>query len=269
MTTYESDVCIVGGGISAAMLAEKLAEIKPGVQITIAEAGRSSTSRTARDTGGVSTRRTPGGDFIDVQAGLESFPGRWRWPGARCIGAGDQPVLRGRSHAEVGYGLAADWRSRDRRSHYCEAERRLESQVSRARWRRTASAAPMDPPSHATSCPESVGRRAAFRSGFLRRNLGMRRTRCCAAACRSADSALPPDFTFAAARREASRYTIRRSWRRGEPTASGSCRRDRLSRQRRETGIARSLRARSVTRGRRTCCSCPASRTARAWSEST
>ena len=31
MTTYESDVCVIGGGISAAMLAQKLAELKPGL----------------------------------------------------------------------------------------------------------------------------------------------------------------------------------------------------------------------------------------------
>ena len=37
--THESDVCIVGGGISAAMLAQKLSELKPGLSITIVEAG--------------------------------------------------------------------------------------------------------------------------------------------------------------------------------------------------------------------------------------
>ena len=37
---HESDVCIVGGGISAAMLAEKLSELKPGLAITVVEAGQ-------------------------------------------------------------------------------------------------------------------------------------------------------------------------------------------------------------------------------------
>jgi glucose dehydrogenase len=41
MATYESDVLIIGAGISAAMLAQKLTELKPGVSITIVEAGRS------------------------------------------------------------------------------------------------------------------------------------------------------------------------------------------------------------------------------------
>ena len=40
MRTYESDVCIIGGGISAAMLAQKLAELRPGLSITVVEAGR-------------------------------------------------------------------------------------------------------------------------------------------------------------------------------------------------------------------------------------
>jgi quinoprotein glucose dehydrogenase len=41
MPTHESDVCIIGGGISAAMLARKLANLRPGTTITIVEAGRS------------------------------------------------------------------------------------------------------------------------------------------------------------------------------------------------------------------------------------
>ncbi len=41
MAVHESDVCIIGGGISAAMLARKLAVLRPGTTITIVEAGRS------------------------------------------------------------------------------------------------------------------------------------------------------------------------------------------------------------------------------------
>ena len=39
MPRYECDVCIVGGGISAALLAQKLAELKPGTSIIVVEAG--------------------------------------------------------------------------------------------------------------------------------------------------------------------------------------------------------------------------------------
>ena len=41
MATFESDVLIIGAGISAAMLAQKLSELKPGLSVTIVEAGRS------------------------------------------------------------------------------------------------------------------------------------------------------------------------------------------------------------------------------------
>jgi choline dehydrogenase-like flavoprotein len=41
MPVYESDICIIGGGISAAMLAEKLSELRPQSSIIVVEAGRS------------------------------------------------------------------------------------------------------------------------------------------------------------------------------------------------------------------------------------
>ena len=41
MPRFESDVCIIGGGISAAMLAQKLSELRRGLAITVVEAGKS------------------------------------------------------------------------------------------------------------------------------------------------------------------------------------------------------------------------------------
>src|SRR5262249_49699753 len=41
MATHETDILIIGGGITSAMLALKLAEQKPGARITVVEAGRS------------------------------------------------------------------------------------------------------------------------------------------------------------------------------------------------------------------------------------
>jgi glucose dehydrogenase len=37
---YESDVLIIGGGITAAMVAEKLAELRPGLSVIVVEAGK-------------------------------------------------------------------------------------------------------------------------------------------------------------------------------------------------------------------------------------
>src|SRR4051812_15692391 len=39
-TTLQSDICIIGGGISTAMLAQKLSELRPGKSITVVEAGK-------------------------------------------------------------------------------------------------------------------------------------------------------------------------------------------------------------------------------------
>ena len=70
MPTYESDICIIGGGITSVMLARKLANLRPGTTITVVEAGRSifdfekrPLSRRAR-----STANTRGAsDYIDDQ----------------------------------------------------------------------------------------------------------------------------------------------------------------------------------------------------------
>src|SRR5207247_7783569 len=41
MPTHETDVCIIGGGITSAMLAQKLSELRRGLHVTVVEAGRS------------------------------------------------------------------------------------------------------------------------------------------------------------------------------------------------------------------------------------
>ena len=50
MPIHESDVCVIGGGITAAMLIERLADLKPGLRITVVEAGRSIFDRENRGT---------------------------------------------------------------------------------------------------------------------------------------------------------------------------------------------------------------------------
>src|SRR5436189_6167487 len=41
MLVHEADVCIIGGGITSAMLAQKLSELRPDLSIVVVEAGRS------------------------------------------------------------------------------------------------------------------------------------------------------------------------------------------------------------------------------------
>ncbi len=50
MPVHESDICVIGGGITAAMLIERLADLKPGLRITAVEAGRSIFDRENRGT---------------------------------------------------------------------------------------------------------------------------------------------------------------------------------------------------------------------------
>src|SRR5262245_19270361 len=38
---HESDICIIGGGITSALLAQRLSELRPRAHITVVEAGRS------------------------------------------------------------------------------------------------------------------------------------------------------------------------------------------------------------------------------------
>ena len=129
---HESDVCIVGGGISAAMLAEKLSELKPGLAITVVEAGqkifdfenRAKYRERSLDYG----ENAWPGDFIDDQAGAGVISrtmavggSALHWGGVTNRFSEEDLTLKSR------YGLATDWPLTwtDLERHYCEAERRL------------------------------------------------------------------------------------------------------------------------------------------------
>src|SRR5690242_9565474 len=130
--TVESDLCIIGGGITAAMIAEKVSELKPGTSIVVVEAGtkifdfgnRAKYRQRSLDYG----ENAWPGDFIDDQA-AEGIISRTmavggsalHWGGVTNRFSEEDLTLHSR------YGLAADWPIAwpDLERHYCEAERRL------------------------------------------------------------------------------------------------------------------------------------------------
>ena len=132
MSTHECDVCIIGGGISAALLAQKLAELRPGASIVVVEAGarlfdfenRMARRQRMLDYG----ENAWPGDFIADQA-AEGIISRTMAVGGSAMHWGgvtnrfSMEDLRLRSL----YGLATDWplEWEDLETHYCEAERRL------------------------------------------------------------------------------------------------------------------------------------------------
>jgi len=132
MATHESDVCIIGGGISAAMLAEKLCELKPGLAITVVEAGQKifdseNRARYRQRSLDYGENAWPE-DFIDDQAGAGIISrtmavggSALHWGGVTNRFSAEDLTLKSR------YGLAVDWPLAwaDLERYYCEAERRL------------------------------------------------------------------------------------------------------------------------------------------------
>lgn len=132
MPIHESDICIIGAGISAAMLAEKLSELRPGVSITIVEAGRSLFDLENRFKYRERTIRygeNPWpGDFIEGQAAEGGI--------SRTMAVGGQALHWGGTcnrfsvedlRLKSTYGDYVDWPIEwsELEKFYCEAERRL------------------------------------------------------------------------------------------------------------------------------------------------
>ncbi len=132
MTVHESDICIIGAGISAAMLAEKLSELRPRSTITVVEAGRSifdlENRFEYRDRAMQYGENPWPEDFIPDQA-AEGQISRTMAVGGQALHWGgacnrfSEEDLRLKSM----YGLYEDWPLdwSDLETHYCEAERRL------------------------------------------------------------------------------------------------------------------------------------------------
>ena len=132
MRTYECDVCIIGGGISAAMLSQKLAELRPQASITVVEAGKKlfdleNRMQYRRRSLDYAENPWPG-DFLEDQAakGIISRTmavggSALHW-GGTCNRFSEEDL---RLHSM--FGLYTDWPLdwKELEKFYCEAERRL------------------------------------------------------------------------------------------------------------------------------------------------
>ena len=132
MPTYESDVCVIGGGISAALVAKKLSELTPGAAVTVVEAGDRFFDLRARS---MNRRRWLDyrenawpGDFIEDQ-NAEGIISRTMAVGGSALHWGGVCNRFSREDLELQsrYGLATDWPLRwsEFERFTCEAERRL------------------------------------------------------------------------------------------------------------------------------------------------
>jgi quinoprotein glucose dehydrogenase len=132
MQTIETDVCITGGGISAALLADKLTAARPDLAVTIVEAGRrifdlENRMRYRQRMLEYGENAWPG-DFVADQA-ARGIVSRTMAVGGSALHWGgvcnrfSAEDLRLRSL----YGLAVDWPLEwdELERYYCEAERRI------------------------------------------------------------------------------------------------------------------------------------------------
>jgi glucose dehydrogenase len=132
MPRIEADVCIIGGGITAAMLAQKLTELRPGASIVIVEAGKRifdlENRLLYRQRNLEYGENAWPGDFIEDQAGAGVIS-RTMAVGGSALHWGGVTNRFSREDLSLKsmYGLAADWPIEwdDLEKFYCEAERRL------------------------------------------------------------------------------------------------------------------------------------------------
>src|SRR4029434_3682827 len=132
MATYESDIVIIGGGITAAMVAEKLSELKPSLSIIVVDAGK---------------RLFDSEQRFEYRARAPEY-GENQWPGdfvadqaargviSRAMAVGGSALHWGGvcnrfseedTRLKSMYGLAVDWpiEWKELERYYCEGERRI------------------------------------------------------------------------------------------------------------------------------------------------
>lgn len=132
MARYQSDVVIIGGGITAAMVAEKLSELRPAWSIIVVEAGKRlfdfENRFTYRERNLEYGENMWPGDFVADQGGNGII--------SRTMAVGGSALHWGGvcnrfsvedTRLKSMYGLAVDWPLEwdDLEKSYCEAERRI------------------------------------------------------------------------------------------------------------------------------------------------
>jgi glucose dehydrogenase len=132
MQRHECDVCIIGGGISAAMLAQKLSELRPALSVTVVEAGRKlfdvENRMHYRQRSLAYAENAWPGDAIEDQAAAGIISRTMAVGGSAMHWGGtcnrfSEEDLRLKSM----FGLHVDWplEWKELEKFYCEAERRL------------------------------------------------------------------------------------------------------------------------------------------------
>ena len=132
MAVHESDICIIGGGITAAMVAEKIAALQPGRSIIVVEAGQSlfdvdNRAEYRRRSLEYGENQWPG-DFVDDQA-ADGIISRTMAVGGSALHWGGvcNRFSEEDTRLQSLYGLAVDWPIawKELERFYCEAERRI------------------------------------------------------------------------------------------------------------------------------------------------
>jgi choline dehydrogenase-like flavoprotein len=132
MAVHECDVCVIGGGISAALFVQKIAALRPGTRVTVVEAGKAifdDTNRMQYRNRRAEYNENPWpGDYIDDQSAKGIISRSMAVGGSALHWGGacnrfSQEDLRLKSL----YGLADDWPLEwdELERYYCEAERKI------------------------------------------------------------------------------------------------------------------------------------------------
>ncbi len=132
MPTIECDVCIIGGGISAALFAEKFSELAPNRRIVIVEAGARlfdlENRMQYRERSLQYGENAWPGDFIDDQA-AEGIISRTMAVGGSAMHWEGHANRFSREDLRLHslYGLASDWplEWKELERYYCEVDRRI------------------------------------------------------------------------------------------------------------------------------------------------